>query len=301
MAGVLLKANNLEDFRNYFRKRLSRNQVSRSNTNGAEISTNPRNKSPRQNGEQSQCDRLGILTDKPKYKQYGTLESRIGSFVNWPENKTQAKNELAAAGFAYTGVDDSVRCFYCGIGLKDWPERACPWEQHVLASPACGHVIQCKGKGYMRRILREQSQDSDEEVDDSADVVDIVQLAIVRNEEAVVAAREYCTDDDIIKRAIKSLVRKDIHKKFSAVELVKTAQEIKESNLKINQTEQLHGDEEQDGTKTDEDSSESEEDIEETNRKLKDPVTCKLKWEKCFLYTRLGFPLISPVLENFII
>ncbi|XP_053390348.1 E3 ubiquitin-protein ligase XIAP-like [Mercenaria mercenaria] len=247
-----------------------------SNTHGAEISTNPRNKSPRRSGEHSQCDSLGILTDKPKYKQYGTLESRIGSFVNWPENKTQDKNQLASAGFAYAGVDDSVRCFYCSIGLRDWPEGACPWEQHVLASPACGHVIQCKGKGYIRRILGEHCQDSDEEVDDSADVVDTVQLAIVRNEVAVIAAREYCTDDDIIKRAIKSLIRKDIHKKFSAVELVKTTQEIKERNVKTNQTAQRPGDEEQDGVETDGDSSESEGDIEETNRKLKDPITCKI-------------------------
>ncbi|XP_045169688.2 putative inhibitor of apoptosis [Mercenaria mercenaria] len=276
MAGVPLRLNYLEDIQNYFRKRLRRNQVSRRDTHGTEISTSLRNKSPRHSGDQSQCDRLGILIDKPKYRQYGTLESRIGSFVNWPENKTQDKSQLAAAGFAYTGVDDSVRCFYCSIGLRDWPEGACPWKQHILASPACGHVIQCKGKGYIRRILGEHSQDSDDELSDSDDVVDTVQLAIARNKEAVSAAREFCTDEDNIKRAIKTLISKDLQSNFSAVELVKTIQEIKERNVQINQTEQLPSNEELNGIETDEDSSESEGDIVENNRKLKDPVTCKI-------------------------
>ncbi|XP_053390347.1 E3 ubiquitin-protein ligase XIAP-like [Mercenaria mercenaria] len=271
MAGASSNPNNLKDFYHNFSKRFRRNQIRRSNTHGIDISTNQQN-----NGEHSQCDNLGILTDKPKNSRYVTLKSRIGSFVNWPENKTQDKNQLAAAGFAYTGMNDLVRCFYCSIGLSDWQEGACPWKQHSLASPACGHVIQCKGKGYIRRILGEHSQDSEDEVDDSADFVDTVQLAIARNKDAVSAAREFCTDEDNIKQAIETLLRKDLRRNFSAVELVETIQEIKERSVKTNQTEQFPGDEALNDIETDGDSSESEEDIEESNRKLKDPVICKI-------------------------
>ncbi|XP_045156932.1 putative inhibitor of apoptosis [Mercenaria mercenaria] len=272
MAGVLSRP---EDIQNYFRKERGRQQ----GNSHTSVSTS-RTKSPRNGDKQSKCDTLGILTDKPKHKQYGTLQSRIGSFENWPHNKTQEIRQLAEAGFGYTGVDDSVRCFYCSIGLRDWPEGASPWEQHVLASPNCGHVINCKGKGYIRKILGERDQDSDVDVDDSDEIVDTVQLAINRNEDAVIVAREYCTDEDILKRAIKALIKQDAQKKFSAVELVKVIQEIEETNETANATSKLTDDEEQDDTETDDEGSEEEEeDMEETNRKLKEPVTCKICYD----------------------
>ncbi|XP_053395458.1 putative inhibitor of apoptosis [Mercenaria mercenaria] len=273
MAGVLSRSQISEDIQDYFRKDRRRNP----GNNHTSVNTS-HNKSPRNRDNPSKCDTLGILIDRPKHKQYGTLQSRIASFENWPQDKTQEVRQLAEAGFGYTGVDDSVRCFYCSIGLKDWLEGACPWE-HVLASPDCGHVMQCKGKGYIRKILGEKDQDSDVDVDDSDEVVDTVQLAINRNEGAVIAAREYCTDEDILKRAIKTLIKQDAQKQFSAVDLIKVIQEFEETNENANATSQLSEDEEQDDIETDEDISEEEEDMKETNRKLKEPVTCKICYD----------------------
>ncbi|XP_045165486.2 baculoviral IAP repeat-containing protein 3-like [Mercenaria mercenaria] len=260
-----------EDIQAYFRNR--RNQSNRSEHDGNNTSTGLRSEVPRNGGQRSKCDSLGILIGKPKYRQYCTTESRIKSFEKWPEGKTQDTKQLAEAGFAYAGVDDSVRCFYCSIGLRDWPDGACPWEQHVLASQECGYVIHCKGKAYIRKILGESYQDPDE---------DAVKEAMQRNAEAVFAVREFCEDEKLIKRAIKSLIKhniqkQNIQKQISAVELVKTIQQIEEGNKKqTDTTEQVPEDKEPDDIETDGEASESEEDIEETNRKLKDPVTCKI-------------------------
>ncbi|XP_053395452.1 baculoviral IAP repeat-containing protein 7-like [Mercenaria mercenaria] len=275
MAGVLPRTNLPVEIVDYFRKERRRH------SENVDTSVNTsRKKSPRNSHNISKCDTLGILIDKPKYRKYSTLLSRIASFENWPQNKTQEIKQLAEAGFAYTGTDDSVRCFYCSKGLRDWPEGACPWEQHVLASPDCGHVIQCKGKGYIRKILGEGHQDSDVDVDDSDEIVDTVQLAINRNENAVSAAREYCADEGILKKAIKTLIKQDLQKEFSAVELVKVIQEIGETSENANATSQLSEDEEQDDIETDGEVSESdEEDMEEANRKLKEPVTCKICYD----------------------
>ncbi|XP_053378018.1 baculoviral IAP repeat-containing protein 7-like [Mercenaria mercenaria] len=276
-----------EDIQAYFRNR--RNQGNRIEHDGNNTSTGLRSEVPRNGGQRSKCDSLGILIGKPKYRQYCTIDSRIKSFEKWPKGKTQDIKQLAEAGFAYTGVDDSVRCFYCSIGLRDWPNGACPWEQHILASEECGHVIQCRGKAYVRKILGESDQDSDVEVDDSNEFVDTVKEAMHRNQEAVFAAREYCENEELLRRAVKSLIKnniqkENIQKQISAVELVKAIQEIEERNIEqTDTTKQVPENKKPDNIETDgeaseseEEASESEEDIEETNRKLKDPVTCKI-------------------------
>lgn len=220
--------------------------------------------------EKIRCESLGILTDKPKYKHYNTVNARKASFNNWPTTKTQDITVLSEAGFAYTGKEDAVRCYFCGIGLKDWPPGANPWEQHTLASPTCGHVKQCRGTVYIRKLTGIVDEDIDtdnDEIDDSFDVVDTVKVAINRNKGSVGIAREYYPDENLITRAVKLIIKDNRHKTFSAVDLVKVIQEIEEKY-------QLTLDIETDGE--DSDPEEDIKEMEETNRKLKDPLTCKI-------------------------
>lgn len=265
MAGVLSRHSFSEESQRYIPEYFRRHKDNHRESNGSDASTDTRTKSPRDNGRTSKCGILGIVTDKPKYRNYCFLNARIASFEGWPKNKTQDVKELAKAGFVYTGMDDSVRCFFCGIGLRDWPQNACPWEQHVIASPKCGHVAQCKGTGYVRKVLDEDNGDSD--VDDSVDVIDTVNIAINRNRDAVTAARDFCTDEYVLRLAIKSLIKLDIQKKFSAVELVECIQQIEERKSgEVNSDgEQYH--------------TESDDDIEEANRQLKENVTCKICYD----------------------
>ncbi|XP_060582554.1 uncharacterized protein LOC132738945, partial [Ruditapes philippinarum] len=230
--------------------------------------------------QRSKCISLGITFFKPKHRQYCTLDSRLKSYENenWIKDKTPGVKELAEAGLAYTGVADSVSCYYCNIGLQNWPKDACPWEQHVVASPDCAHVAQCKGKAYVRKILGENDQDSDFEVDDSKDFVDTVEEAIKRNGAAVTAAKKYHTNEQIINKAVKSLINSSALKPFNAVELIAAIEEVEKESKKRKQSEQLANNSQakSEDVETDGDTSESDEEDEELNRRLKKSLTCKI-------------------------
>ncbi|XP_060582539.1 E3 ubiquitin-protein ligase XIAP-like [Ruditapes philippinarum] len=221
----------------------------------------------------SKCINLGITFFKPKHRQYCTLDSRIKSYENenWIKDNTPGIKELAEAGLTYRGVADSVSCYYCNIGLQNWAKDACPWEQHVLASPDCAHVAQCKGKAYIRKILGENDQDSNVEVDDSKEFVDTVEEAFKRNEAAVTAAKQYYTNKQIINKAVKSLIKGYRQRSFTAVELIAAIEEVEKEQLG-NNSQAKSEDVETDGSTSETD----EEDEEELNRQLKEPITCKI-------------------------
>ena len=44
--------------------------------------------------------------------------------------------QMATAGFYYTGTNDQVRCFWCGIELRNEPGDD-PWCEHARYSPIC--------------------------------------------------------------------------------------------------------------------------------------------------------------------
>jgi len=56
-----------------------------------------------------------------------------------------------------TGVGDSVRCYHCGGGLRNWEEGDSPMKEHAKWYPTCQHVMIVKGKQYIQRV--EQGQD----------------------------------------------------------------------------------------------------------------------------------------------
>lgn len=45
-----------------------------------------------------------------------------------------------------TGRDDLVRCYYCGMGLKDWSESDDPMSEHIRHSPDCNHLRRLIGE-----------------------------------------------------------------------------------------------------------------------------------------------------------
>lgn len=47
---------------------------------------------------------LGICFDKPKYQKYAVRTQRLSSFLNWPSYLTQSPDEMASAGFFFTGM-----------------------------------------------------------------------------------------------------------------------------------------------------------------------------------------------------
>ena len=52
-----------------------------------------------------------------------------------------------------TGVGDSVRCFYCGVTLRNWKQDDDPWETHVRFRFSCAYIDAIKGDQYVRQTL----------------------------------------------------------------------------------------------------------------------------------------------------
>ncbi|KAH8371726.1 hypothetical protein KR093_008727, partial [Drosophila rubida] len=91
----------------------------------------------------------------PEYPEYAIETARLRSFEDWPRNMKQKPQQLAEAGFFYTGVGDRVRCFSCGGGLKDWDDNDEPWEQHALWLRDCRFVKLIKGQLYIDLVNEE--------------------------------------------------------------------------------------------------------------------------------------------------
>lgn len=92
----------------------------------------------------------------PKRKDFLTCESRLESFVRWPERVTQKPSELADAGFFYCGLSDHVRCFHCGNGLRNWEKDDIPWNEHARWYPECSYVLLKKGQEFIDKVRREK-------------------------------------------------------------------------------------------------------------------------------------------------
>ena len=92
----------------------------------------------------------------PKRKDYLTYESRLASFVKWPERVSQKPSDLADAGFYYCGLSDHVRCFHCGKGLRNWEKDDLPWNEHARWYTECNYVLLKKGQDFIDKVRREK-------------------------------------------------------------------------------------------------------------------------------------------------
>lgn len=45
----------------------------------------------------------------------------------------------------FAGVGDSVRCYFCGGGLRNWEVGDIPLTEHARWYPNCGHLFLVRG------------------------------------------------------------------------------------------------------------------------------------------------------------
>lgn len=70
------------------------------------------------------------------------FECRRNTFSYPPswENATQDPLVLATNGFYFTGQEDIVVCYACGVRLSRWKETDDPFTRHFQSSPNCTHL-----------------------------------------------------------------------------------------------------------------------------------------------------------------
>ncbi|NXF93784.1 BIR7B protein, partial [Eubucco bourcierii] len=92
------------------------------------------------------------LLDHPGCPEMETEEMRLSTFHNWPQHADMRPEQLARAGFYYTGRGDLVRCFHCDGGVRSWSLGDDPWREHARWYPECVFVLQAKGPEYVSSV-----------------------------------------------------------------------------------------------------------------------------------------------------
>ncbi|XP_063603118.1 baculoviral IAP repeat-containing protein 2-like [Penaeus indicus] len=91
----------------------------------------------------------------PTRSDFMTVDSRLETYVEWPEDIGLHIQDLAEAGFFYCGLSDHVRCFHCGKGLRNWISSDIPWKEHARWYPTCRFVLLMKGQDYINKVQQE--------------------------------------------------------------------------------------------------------------------------------------------------
>ncbi|XP_077316468.1 baculoviral IAP repeat-containing protein 7 isoform X2 [Lithobates pipiens] len=90
--------------------------------------------------------------DPAVYPELLDMTNRMGTFRNWPQHTGLSPEQLAAAGFFYTGQRDNVRCFHCDGELRNWERGDDPWREHAKWFPRCEFLVQSMGPAYVRSV-----------------------------------------------------------------------------------------------------------------------------------------------------
>ncbi|XP_024899542.1 baculoviral IAP repeat-containing protein 2 isoform X2 [Pteropus alecto] len=65
---------------------------------------------------------------------------RMSTYSTFPAGVPVSERSLARAGFYYTGVNDKVKCFCCGLMLDNWKQGDNPIEKHKKLYPSCSFI-----------------------------------------------------------------------------------------------------------------------------------------------------------------
>ncbi|XP_052239937.1 baculoviral IAP repeat-containing protein 7-A-like isoform X2 [Dreissena polymorpha] len=95
-------------------------------------------------------NRHGVPNEIPMYEHMALTTFRKQSFnTDWANTQKYSPAELADGGFFFTGFEDCIRCFFCGIGLRRWDKEDDMWVEHARWSQNCTFLIQKKGQNFV--------------------------------------------------------------------------------------------------------------------------------------------------------
>ncbi|KAK3578080.1 hypothetical protein CHS0354_006733 [Potamilus streckersoni] len=253
-------------------------------------------------------DQLGIQIARPKFPQYAILSNRKESFGTWPKYIPVQPDKLAEAGFIYGGVGDSVKCYYCGGGLRYWEPGDEPWTEHAKWYPSCPHLALNKGPKFAQEIQAGEREDISEDC--------LRNTANNKEKEhypmeslAVAALRDFGIEETLIQYAVDYIVEKNNSKDFSKIkaqDLMEIVCDIEDGKLS-RQDSVIKNKETTKNARTLKSEKETPENLEfiqkETER-LKDGRTCKICLDSlaCVIFLPCGHmascPQCAPALFN---
>ena len=84
-------------------------------------------------------------------------EDRLKTYEHWPKQIKQSKQNLARAGFYYTGEGDKVTCFACKLSLSTWEPTDDVWIEHQKWTTTCPYLKIVGNKGDTTQQIQKRS------------------------------------------------------------------------------------------------------------------------------------------------
>lgn len=80
---------------------------------------------------------IPVMLDK-----FWNFRERLATFIaNWPKFlQGPSIEDLARSGFVYQGFSDRVKCFSCGLILRDWEPCDEALKEHIRWAPECKFI-----------------------------------------------------------------------------------------------------------------------------------------------------------------
>ena len=100
------------------------------------------------------------------YSQHPFYSTNLARVMTFDEQWTrpQKAEDMAAAGFFYTGEDDIVTCFHCGNSLHQWRDDDEPIKEHTIYfAHVCDFVKAIQSKQNIHDTFFEQAKKQEEE------------------------------------------------------------------------------------------------------------------------------------------
>ncbi|GFS17951.1 baculoviral IAP repeat-containing protein 3 [Elysia marginata] len=95
-----------------------------------------------------------------------SYESRLATFSHWPLDNIISREEVAQAGFFYTGDSDCTRCYCCGGGVRNWKREDNAWLEHARWFPCCA-LVQSTLSEELVDVVREMRKNNQKITTDS--------------------------------------------------------------------------------------------------------------------------------------
>ncbi|VDI13697.1 baculoviral IAP repeat-containing protein 7/8 [Mytilus galloprovincialis] len=92
-----------------------------------------------------------IKLENSKYANYRNEAQRIQSYA-YSTAPVRSPQTMSDAGFFAISNQDFVRCFHCGIGLRNWEDDDDPYVEHCRWSPNCQYMKLKKGQAFIDAV-----------------------------------------------------------------------------------------------------------------------------------------------------
>ncbi|XP_053396736.1 putative inhibitor of apoptosis [Mercenaria mercenaria] len=79
-------------------------------------------------------------------------------------------------------MNDSVKCFSCGISIRNWEQGDDPWIVHAQSLPKCNYIVEEKGPEFIEaHVNQDVDHQNDEEEEEDNELNGLMSCKVCTN------------------------------------------------------------------------------------------------------------------------